>query len=82
MAPSATRPPVGPSEGVRVPLLGIHVTKPDRGSIGWYLGLGVMTAIELIEWPVAILVGVSHALATNTRNPDIREAAKGAQAST
>jgi hypothetical protein len=41
-----------------------------------------MTAIELIEWPVAILVGVSHALATNTRNPEVREAAKGAQAGT
>jgi hypothetical protein len=42
----------------------------------------VMTAIELIEWPVAILVGVSHAPATNTRNPEVREAAKGAQAGT
>jgi hypothetical protein len=79
MAPSTTRSAVGPPEGVRVPLLGIHVTKPDRGSIGWYLGLGMMTAIDVIEWPVAILLGVSHALATNTRNPDVREAAKGAQ---
>jgi hypothetical protein len=80
MAGAATRSSAGPANGVRVPLLAIRLGKPDRGSLAWYAGLGVMGALEVIDWPVAVVVGVSHALATHARNPEVREAAEGVEA--
>jgi hypothetical protein len=80
MARAATRSSARHSDSARVPLLGIRLTKPDRGSLAWYAGLGLLGALEVIDWPVAAVVGVSHALATQARNPEIREAAEGAEA--
>jgi hypothetical protein len=62
-----------------VNIFGIDLSKPDRGSLSWYAGLGLMGALEVIDWPVAVVVGVSHALATQARNPEVREAAEGAE---
>jgi hypothetical protein len=61
-------------------LLGIRFDKPDRTSLAWYAGLGLMGALDVIDWPVAVVVGVSHALASQARNPEVREAAAGAEA--
>jgi hypothetical protein len=81
MPQPAARSRATPSTGFRIPLLNIELNKPSRGSLAWYAGLGAMSALEVIEWPVAILVAVSHALATHSHNPDVRETAEGAQAS-
>jgi hypothetical protein len=80
MARTAARSAAAPAESARVPLLGIHLNKPDRASMAWYAGLGLMGALEVIDWPVAVVVGVSHALATQARNPEVRDAAEGAEA--
>jgi hypothetical protein len=80
MARTATRSSAEHSDGFRVPLLGITIGKPDRGSLAWYAGLGLMGALDVIDWPVALVVGVSHALATQARNPEVREAAEGTEA--
>lgn len=55
---------------------------PNRGSLAWYVGLGAMTAFEVIEWPVAIVVAASHALATHAANPAARELGEGTEAAT
>lgn len=65
---------------VRIPLLGLRLGLPQRGSLAWYAGLGAMTAFEVIEWPVAAIVAVSHAIATNSRDPAARELADGTEA--
>jgi hypothetical protein len=41
-----------------------------------------MTALEVIEWPIALVVGASHAVATQARNRDVQETAEGAEAGT
>jgi hypothetical protein len=68
------------SGGVKVPLLDRRLHAPDKGSLAWYAGLGAMTALEVIEWPIALVVGTSHALATHARNRELREFAGGSEA--
>jgi hypothetical protein len=71
-----------PSTGLRIPLLKTELNKPSRGSLAWYAGLGAMTALEVIEWPIALVVGASHAIATHTHNRDVQETAEGGEAGT
>ncbi|GLY87659.1 hypothetical protein [Actinoallomurus iriomotensis] len=47
---------------VEVPVLGA-VTLPPRDRLIFYAGLGVLAAFEVVEWPVAMIVGVGHMLA-------------------
>jgi hypothetical protein len=30
--------------------------------LAWFLGLGLMAALEVIEWPVALVIAVGHEL--------------------
>jgi hypothetical protein len=39
-----------------------------------------MAAFEVIEWPVALVVAASHALATHARDPAVRQLDEGAEA--
>ncbi len=47
-----------------LPLVG-RVTLPPVDHMVWYLGVGVLTGAELIEWPVALALAVGKALADN-----------------
>jgi hypothetical protein len=38
-----------------------------------------MTALEVIDWPVALIVATSHALADHARNPAARELSEGTE---
>lgn len=66
------------------PLFGgrFGLPRPSRGSLAWYVGLGAMTAFEVIEWPVALVIAASHALTTHAQDPTARELAEGTQAGT
>ena len=39
----------------------------------WYLGLTLMATLEVIEWPVAIVVGVGHEVLHRTHSWALRE---------
>lgn len=39
-----------------------------------------MTALEIIEWPLALLVAASHALSTHSRNREIKQLDQGIEA--
>lgn len=81
-SPRAKRLVVAPSpksSAPRVPLFGTRLGRPSRGSLAWYVGLGAMTALEVIDWPVALIVATSHALADHTRNPTARELGEGTE---
>ncbi len=69
----------GSSRGLRIPVLGNRLRAPARGSLAWYAGLGAMTALEVVEWPLALAVAASHAIATHARNPEVREFAEGTE---
>ena len=50
------------SLSVGVPVLG-SITLPPPDRLIFYAGLGLLAVFEVIEWPVALIVGVGHMLA-------------------
>jgi hypothetical protein len=46
---------------------------PPAEELAFLAGAGVLAAVGAVEWPVALLLGVGHMLATNARNKVIRE---------
>ncbi|WP_433363238.1 hypothetical protein [Streptosporangium sp. CA-115845] len=58
---------------VTVPLFGTFtVPEPDR--LVFYAVLGVLGALEVIDWPVVAAIGVAHLLVDQHRFPILREA--------
>lgn len=58
--------PVVP-DTLTVPLVHWKVTGLERESAAYYLVLGGLVAIEVIEWPVGLLLVTGHHLAKNHR---------------
>ncbi|MFC4149224.1 hypothetical protein ACFO0M_23485 [Micromonospora mangrovi] len=47
---------------VEIPLLGeVAVPPPDK--VTYYAGLGVLAALQVIEWPLALVITAGHLLA-------------------
>ncbi|WP_248959911.1 hypothetical protein [Sphaerisporangium perillae] len=60
----ATRAPIKVERRpeVTLPLVGrVIMPPPDR--IAFYVALGALAAVEIIEWPVALIIGFGHFLA-------------------
>jgi hypothetical protein len=47
---------------VRLPIVG-EVTLPPADRLAYFAGIGVLAALELIEWPVALVIVAGHVLA-------------------
>ena len=47
---------------------------------GWYAGVAVMAIIELIEWPLAIVMMAGHEISHRTHSQALREFAEGVEA--
>lgn len=47
---------------VQVPLLG-ELAVPPADKIAYYGGLGLLAALQIIEWPVALMITAGHLLA-------------------
>jgi hypothetical protein len=55
------------SFAVQLPIVGrVRVPRPDQ--LAYYGGLAVLAAIEIIDWPVALIIATGHALANNHHN--------------
>ncbi|MHB8296643.1 MAG: hypothetical protein ACYDH5_18935 [Acidimicrobiales bacterium] len=52
---------------VDVPFVG-HVALPPPEQIIWYSTIAAMTAVGVLEWPLAVIVSFGHALATLRSN--------------
>ena len=48
--------------------------------LAWYAGLGVMAAIEVVEWPLALLMMLGHEIAQRAHTAALRDFAEGIQA--
>jgi hypothetical protein len=49
---------------LRLPAVGrVPIPRPDQ--LAFYAGLAGLVAAELIDWPVAVAIGVGHALVSN-----------------
>ncbi|WP_225438691.1 MULTISPECIES: hypothetical protein [Frankia] len=53
-----------PPARLRVGPLGV----PTPGRVAYYLGLGALVAVELVEWPVALAVAAASHLTDRTRS--------------
>ena len=51
---------------------------PER--LAWYAGLAVMVVLEVVEWPLAVVIAVGHEIAHRARKRAIRELAEGIEA--
>lgn len=57
---------------VTVPVVG-QITLPQPQDLAYLAGLGALLALELIEWPVAVALGVGHALTSQHRSRALTE---------
>ncbi len=65
---------------VEVPGTRTKVNLPDRAGLLWYAGIGAMAAIELVEWPIALLLAGTHFVENHSRSRDMQELAEGVDA--
>ena len=57
---------------LHLPLLG-RVVLPSQEHLAWYAGVGALAAVELIDWPVALVLVVGKMLADNRSNAALRD---------
>jgi hypothetical protein len=55
------------SFAVRLPLIG-RVTIPRPEQLAYFGGLAALAALEIIEWPVALIIASGHVLAEQHHN--------------
>ncbi|MEU6578016.1 hypothetical protein [Streptomyces sp. NPDC046805] len=51
----------------------LRLELPPADQLVFLAGLGLLTALEVIEWPVALAVGVGHELSRNHHSKVLRE---------
>lgn len=63
---------------IDLPLIGaLRLPRPEQ--LAYYGAVGVLLALEVIDWPVAILIAAGHALANQQHNRAIQEFGEGLQ---
>jgi hypothetical protein len=56
---------------VRLPVIGrVTLAPPDH--LAWYAGVAVLATLELVEWPIALMLAAGKALADNHTNQSLR----------
>jgi hypothetical protein len=55
-------------------------TKLPHPRLGWYAGVAVMAIVEIIEWPLAIVMMVGHEIAHRAHRQALRDFAEGIEA--
>jgi hypothetical protein len=57
---------------LNLPVVGrVRVPRPEQ--LAFYGALGALAAVEIIEWPVALVLGVGHALMQNEHSRVVEE---------
>jgi hypothetical protein len=60
------------SFAVNLPIVGkVDIPRPEQ--IAYYGGLAALAALEIIDWPVAVVIVAGHVLATNHRSKILEE---------
>jgi hypothetical protein len=57
---------------LRISVDGTTVESPPIEHLVFYAGLAVLAGVGLVEWPVALALGVGHALIDITRRPGLQ----------
>jgi len=48
--------------------------------LAWYVGVSVMAIVEIIEWPLALMMMLGHEIAHHAHNQALRDFAEGVEA--
>lgn len=57
---------------MNLPICGqVKIPRPEH--LAYYGGLAALAALELIDWPVALVIATGHILANNHRNRVLEE---------
>jgi hypothetical protein len=62
---------MGALAGFRVPLPGVGEVNPMR--LLWWGGLAALAAVEVVEWPVALMLGAGSYVAEYLARDDVRK---------
>ncbi|MCV7315949.1 hypothetical protein H7J77_10400 [Mycolicibacillus parakoreensis] len=65
----------GESFALNLPGVG-EVQIPPPEQIAYYGGLAALAALDLIEWPVAVVIAAGHIMASNQRSRLLEELGK------
>ena len=57
---------------VNLPVVG-HMEIPRPEQLAYFGGLAALAALELIDWPVAVVIAAGHLLASNHHNKILEE---------
>jgi hypothetical protein len=57
--------------GITVPLVGWRLPVPPPELLTFYGGLAALAAIDLVDWPLAVVIAIGHELA-RSRRPGVR----------
>ena len=64
---------------MRIPLIDVDLSRPTRGRLAWYAGVGAMTTFGAIDWPLAAVIVAGDLISENSRSATVSGAAEGAQ---
>lgn len=64
--------------GIKLPVVGWRMPVPPPELLTFYAGLATLAAIEVIEWPLAVVIAVGHELA-RSRRPGLRGLAESVE---
>jgi hypothetical protein len=57
---------------VDLPVLGqVQLPRPEQ--LAYYAGIGLLVALEVLDWPTAVVIAAGHALATEQHDRAIEE---------
>jgi hypothetical protein len=54
-----------------LPIVG-ELSLPPLDHVAWYAGVGILTAVEMLEWPVAVVLTVGKILADSRTHRTLR----------
>lgn len=57
---------------VSLPLIG-RVQLPPPDHLAWYAGVGLLAVLDLVDWPVALIISAGKMLADSRRTATLRE---------
>lgn len=71
--PRAAAEHVVSGNSVTVRMGDLRLELPPRDQLAFLAGLGFLTALDLIEWPLALAIAVGHELARSRHGKALRE---------
>jgi hypothetical protein len=69
-----------PPRTLTLPVLGLTVDLPAPERVAWYVGIGITAALGVIDWEVAMVIGVGHLISDTINNRAVKQMAEGIEA--